>query len=140
MSDTPDALATEQQAPAQVATVIEKYIALRDKKSALKSAYELKARAIDEAQDRCEAYLMGQLKALGAESLRTDFGTAYRTTRTSATVADWELTLNFVREKEMWPLLEKRVNKTFVQSYIDQNADLPPGINWREEHIINIRR
>jgi len=120
--------------------VVLKYIALRDKKAEHKKAYDAKIEAIDAGLEKLEAFIKASLEQLGVESVRTSAGTAYQSTRTSATAADWPMVLEWIRANEHWDMLEKRVNKSFVESYRNEFEDLPPGVNWREERVINIRR
>lgn len=125
---------------ASVDAIIEKYIALRDLKSQKVAAHKKDLEAINTALDRVEAYLLKTFQELGVESLKTKLGTAYTQKRTSATVSDWETTLAFIREHELWSFLEKRVSKDAVETWREEHNDLPPGINWREENVVNIRR
>jgi hypothetical protein len=37
-------------------------------------------------------------------------------------------------------MLERRASKSAVEQYRDTNDELPPGLNWREEITVNIRR
>ena len=36
--------------------------------------------------------------------------------------------------------MEVAVVKSAVEQYKSVNQELPPGINWREERVVNIRR
>jgi hypothetical protein len=75
------------------------------------------------------------------DSVKTEFGTAYATTRSSASVADRDTFMEYVKANEEWALLEVRVSKTAVDQYRSANDnELPPGINIREERVVNIRR
>ncbi len=120
--------------------IVSKYIQLRDKKSELKAEYDAKVAKIDEVMDKVEAKLLEHFAATGLESVRTDSGTAYKSSRVSATVADWDSLLSHVLTTENYQLLEHRVSKKAVEEFKAANEDLPPGVNWREEVIINIRR
>ena len=120
--------------------LVEKYIELRDTKSKMSSDYKAKVAVLDKVLDKIEAELLSQFGDLGMESVRTKSGTAYKSTRTSATVADWDYTLDFIRKHELWNMLERRVSKQAVEQYKEEHDDLPPGINWREEITINVRR
>lgn len=131
---------TETVAAPQVDRIIEKYIALRDKKAELKAAYDGQVKDLDAAMSRIENFLLAKMQELGVESLRTPFGTPYIQRRTSASVADWEAVLDWVRSNEEWGMLERRVSKTAVEAWRDEHNDLPPGLNWREERVVNIRR
>lgn len=120
--------------------VVEKYIELRDRKAALKREYEDKVKDIDTALEKAEIYLLQQMQTLGMEAIPTKAGTAYRSTKTSAQVADWDAVLGFVKETNNWAMLERRVAKAAVVQYREEHDDLPPGINWREETSVNVRR
>lgn len=120
--------------------IVARYIALRDKKAEIKAKYDAEVEAIDAAMNRVENYLLKLMTELGVESIRTSAGTPYVSRRTSATVADWDAFLDWVRRNGEWSMLERRANKTVVQSWRDEHNDLPPGLNWREERVVNIKR
>lgn len=120
--------------------LVEKYIKLRDAKSKAVKQFKDKMAKVDSVLTRIEGDILKQFNASGLESARTKSGTAYKSTRVSATVADWDSTLDFIRENEMWNMLEHRVSKDAVQQYREVHDDLPPGVNWREEVVVNVRR
>lgn len=120
--------------------IVARYIALRDKKAEIKAKYDAEVEAIDAAMNRVENYLLKLMTELGVESIRTSAGTPYVSRRTSATVADWDAFLDWVQRNGEWSMLERRANKTVVQSWRDEHNDLPPGLNWREERVVNIKR
>ena len=120
--------------------IVTKYIQLRDKKGELKAEYDAKVSKIDEVMDKVEAKLLQHFAETGLESVRTDAGTAYKSSRVSATVADWDSLLSHILATEDYQLLEHRVSKKAVEEFKAVNDDLPPGVNWREEVIVNIRR
>lgn len=124
----------------QVAAIVEKYIALRDRKAELKAAYDASVKDIDSAMERVENYLLNMMQELGVESVRTPFGTPYISKRTSASVADWESFLDFVKTHDEWSMLKRDVAKTIVAAWREEHNDLPPGLNWREERVVNIKR
>lgn len=120
--------------------VIDTYIQLRDRKAQLKAAYDASVAPIEEAMLKAEDHIRAQFQAMGTKSVKTDKGTAYVQERTSATAADWDMVLGFVRDNEAWHMLERRVNKTAVDEYFAQNKELPPGVNYRRELVVNVRR
>lgn len=120
--------------------VVTKYIQLRDKKSQLKAEYDAQVAKIDAIMDKVEGKLIEYFQETGLESIRTDAGTAYKTTRVSASVADWDMLLSHVLTSENYQLLEHRVSKKAVEEFKTANNDLPPGVNWREEVVVNIKR
>jgi nanoRNase/pAp phosphatase (c-di-AMP/oligoRNAs hydrolase) len=127
--------------------IVEKYIALRDAKAKLKEQYTAKAAKIESVLAKFEGVLLAQFDAQGIQSCKTTAGTAYKQKQTGATVADFTALLTFIQENEMWQMLEKRVSKLAVEEYQTATKSdeapqglLPPGINWREEYVINVRR
>lgn len=120
--------------------LVDSYIELRDKKAKIKAEYDLKVAEVDTVLDKIEAALLRVLNDTGVDSMRATSGTAYKSVRTSATVADWDAFLTFVKSNEAWEMLERRAAKSAVEQYKAANEDLPPGLNYREEVVVNIRR
>lgn len=120
--------------------IVERYIQLRDRKAQMKAAYEASVADITAGMNKLEGAILASLNEQGAESFRTAHGTAYKSTSTSATVADWDSLLGFVKENGAWEMLEKRVSKAAVDQYRAANDDLPPGINYREAVSVGVRR
>jgi hypothetical protein len=131
---------TEVAEKPQIAQIVERYVQLRDQKAEFKAAYDANVKDIDSALERIENFLLTKMQELGVESVRTPYGTPYVSKRTSASVADWEAVLDFVKANDEWQMLERRVNKTVVAQWREEHNDLPPGLNWTEERVVNIRR
>jgi hypothetical protein len=120
--------------------LVEKYIALRDKKAEIKKQYETKVAGVDELLDKIEVVLLKHFQETGSEGISTKAGTAYISSRTSATVADWDAFFKFVSEGSNWEFLERRCSKEAVVQFKAAQNDLPPGINWSETRTVNVRR
>ena len=124
----------------KISELVSKYIALRDQKAQLKAEYDGKVAHIEDTLDKIESKLLEVFQQTGMESVKTEAGTAYTSTRSTASVADREAFMAYIREHDEWPLLEVRASKAAVEEFKSANDDLPPGINWREERVVNIRR
>lgn len=124
----------------KLSELVAKYIELRDKKAQIKAEYDEKAGKLDAALEKIEAALLKTFETAGMDSVKTEFGTAYTTVQTSATVADADVFRQFVKEHEAWEMFQARVSKTAVEQYKAVHGDIPPGINWREERVVNVRR
>lgn len=117
------------------------YIKLRDQKAQMKAEFEAQVAPIQDKMDKLEGKLLEVFNQTGMDSVKTEFGTAYATVRTTASIADRDAFMEFVKAKEEWSLLEVRVSKTAVEQFRASNDDeLPPGVNIREERVVNIRR
>lgn len=123
-----------------LAEVVQKYIEIRDKKAAIKAEYDAKVAKCEEALTKIEGKLLEVFEQTGMDSVRTEFGTAYASMRTTASIADREAFMDFVKKNNEWPLLEIRCSKTAVEQFKSVTDELPPGINWRAERVVNIRR
>lgn len=124
----------------QLDKVVERYVALRDRKAELKAAYEASVADITTAMDRLENAILESLNGQGVESVRTSFGTAMKIRSVSVTTADKTAFMDFVRQNEAWPLLEVRPAKAAIEEYRASNDDLPPGINYKEAVTVGVRR
>ena len=120
--------------------LVERYVQIRDKRAELDRAHKDRLKQIDDALSMIESAMMQHLQATGTESVGTASGTAYIKKNTSATVADFDALLSWIREREAWQFLDRRVNKTAVQEFREAEGDIPPGINWREENVVQVRR
>lgn len=120
--------------------IVEKYIALRDKKALMKKEFDKSVEEINTVMAKLEGIVLKEFQESGLDSVKTKAGTAYKSTRTSVTTADWDAVLAFIKDEQAWEMLEHRLNKKAVEQYREVNDDLPPGVNWREEIVINVRR
>jgi len=121
--------------------LIASYIKIRDARAQRKAAYDVEDSEDKQKQDKLESEMIARLNSRGAKSISTNFGTAYKASRTSATVADWDAFFNnYVVPNQAWELLEHRASKAAVEQFRAANDDVPPGINWREEITVNFRR
>jgi hypothetical protein len=121
--------------------LVQTYIKIREKKSQLKTDYELEAAKFSQVQDKIEALLLHKFEEMGVDSVKTPAGTAYSSVRSNASLADWDSFRAFCAQQEdPYEYIERRVSKTAVEQYRAAHDDLPPGINWSETRVVNFRR
>lgn len=133
MSDTPKTI--------DINAIVERYIQMRDMKADLKKALDKKLEQLEVAMKKCEGAIMNHLNTHGAESIRTSAGTVFKSQQTSATVDDWDALLAYIQSNSAWQMLDHKVNKTAVVEFMEANpGDLPPGVAWRAEHVVRVRR
>lgn len=117
------------------------FIALRDRRAQRKAAFNEDDAGDKDKQNKIEIEFLRRFQSRGIDNVSArDVGTAYKSTRASATVADWDAVLGFVQENGAWEMLERRVNKTAVEQFKSVEGDLPPGVNWSETQVVNFRR
>jgi hypothetical protein len=123
-----------------------KYVELRDRKAAIEKEAEIQVNKINVLLEGIEGKLKEVMTVNGVTSLKTPHGTAYIAYRDSATVADWEAVLGFIRTNGQWGLLERRVSKAMVKELMEEDRNgkftkpPPPGVNFVRFEGVNVRR
>jgi len=126
--------------PLPFSQLIEKYIQLRDKIKEVKDHQKKQLEPYNEAITRLEGLLLTALDAAGVENMRAKSGTVYKAVATSAAVRDWGLTLDYIREHELWELLERRVSKVAAAAVIEERQEPIPGVELTQVTGLHVRR
>ena len=117
------------------------YIKMRDKKAELTQELEAQISELDEKMKTVKTGILDHMKEIGAESLRTDAGTVYRTVRTTYSTNDWDSMNKFILQHSVPELLEKRIHQTNMKAFLEEHPDvLPPGLNANMEYSVTIKR
>ena len=119
---------------------IASYVKIRDRKKELEARHAEELAPVNTMLDRLEAFMLDAMDQAGLNSIKSAHGTAFKSTRTSAKVLDWDLTLDFIREHEAWDLLERRVSKKAAEAIIEETKEPIPGVDTTSEIVINVRR
>jgi len=121
--------------------VVSAYIKLRDKKRDLATEFEAQEAVLDTKIKTLEKALLGYCESSGAESVRTESGTFYRSIRSKYWTSDWEAMNRFIIKHEVPELLEKRVHQGNMKQFLEDHPDLlPPGLNRDSEYTVTVRR
>lgn len=120
-------------------SAIKAYIKLRNQEKDLKAKHKAELEPIGANMAKLEAFILQQAQAQNVKSFRTDYGTAFLSTKDSATVADWDSLFKFIMENEAFDMLEKRVSKLAVRSHLDATSELPPGVNYSTSVEVTVR-
>ena len=123
-----------------IGDVIRTYAKLRDQKAAAEAEVKDRVDQIKGKMTKLEAYLKEQMDAQGLTQFKSEYGTAFLTTTDFANVGNWDEVLQFIKDNEAYDMLEKRVSKTAVREYMDQNKRVPPGITYGTKLDVNIRK
>lgn len=120
--------------------VIKAYLALRAEKEAIDNEAKAKTDDIKTKLGKFEAWIQAEADKTGVQSFKTEHGTAFLTTTDFAGVGDWDAVLAFIKNNEAYDLLERRVNKTAVRSYMDAHRAVPDGVNFGTKISVNVRK
>lgn len=131
----------EVQAEVPLEKLTRIYIKMREKKSEVSQELEEKIAKIEADMKAVKTAILQHMKDIGAESLRTEAGTVYRTVRTTYSTSDWESMHKFILEHGVPELLEKRIQQTNMRAFLEDNPELlPPGLNANAEYSVTIKR
>ncbi len=120
--------------------LVEKYIALRDKKKAIADQHKKELEPYNLHLGHIEAALLDILLSNKADNMKLKVGTFYKSTKTSAVVTKWADVLDFIRETDAWELLEARVSSTAAQAILEETKAPIPGVEIKRETSLNVRR
>lgn len=116
------------------------YREVRDRYDALKKSQTEERKKYQATMADIEARFARALEKMGADSVKGEHGTVYKSERVSTKVTDWDATLTFIRENEHWDLLDHRVSKAVVQELMEETGEDVPGVAIGREIIIGVRK
>ena len=117
------------------------YVKIRDKRGELKKQYEAEDLKLKDQIETLESFFLQTLQDMGAESARTKHGTIYRSLDVKPSCEDWNAFYAWIAENDAFDALERRVKKSFITSFMEDNKDgLPPGITVVKEYIAKVLR
>jgi len=116
--------------PFDVDKAVFQYIALRNRKVMLEQQHKAQLVPFTEIMNELEAKLLSYMQKANVDHLAAPSGTAYRSTRLSATIKDGEAFRQFVIQQNQFQLVDWRANANQVFEYIrDHQGVTPPGLN-----------
>ena len=146
--------------------IVAKYVAVRDEKKALSEKHSAELAPYNKKLEILEQALLASLNAQNADSVKTEHGTAYKSTVMSASVEDWDALTAYILseavdriadslergeppEKQIeafqqtpaFALINRSVNKTAVKETMEaKEGFIPPGVKTAFVTSVNVRR
>jgi len=131
------------EAPPVSATVdkrVSQYIQVRDAIAKAKEKHEAELKPLVDLQNLLTGWLQEFMDTAGAENVKTSHGTCYQSTRYTASLADPEAFMAFVKSTSQYDLLDRKANVTAVKDYVAEHNTLPPGVNLSAIKTVGVRR
>lgn len=133
-----------QGAPASEPVInkrVAQYIALRDKIKELDAAHDEKMKPLKELLLKLNGALLEHFTMHGGDSISVrGVGTAYKTTKDSASIADGEEFKRWIIGGTLWEMVDWKANTSQVREYIEKHGNPPPGVNFRSVAVVGVRR
>jgi len=120
--------------------LIAEYRAIRDKIKAAEAQLAESIAPLKDRRDQLETIMLDYMLQTGANSISTNSGTAYKSTRTSYTVDDPFVFREWAAANNHTEFFENRVSKDAVESWIKEGHALPPGIKVSSFVTANFRK
>jgi len=122
--------------------LVKTYIAIRDERNKLDREYDTKDKDLANDLISIEQALLSSCNEIGADSMRTEFGTVIKSTRENFVCGDWDNFKKFVLENEAVELLQQRIHQSNFKEFLSGREDegLPPGISTMREFKITVRK
>lgn len=115
--------------------LIEAYVKVRDGIKEIKERHKQELAPWEQGLAEAEGALMTLLNNAGAESMKTNAGTAFKAQWTKAVVTDWQAVLDWAVANERWDLFQRRV----AQSVVEEIGAVP-GVEIERGVRVNVRR
>lgn len=119
---------------------VSQYITCRDAIKEANEKHEASIKPLVDLQNALTGWLQSFMETAGADSIKTPNGTCYSTTRYSASLADPEAFMQFVKSTNSFDLLDRKANVTAVRDYCEEKGSLPPGVNLSSIKTVGVRR
>jgi len=131
---------SSQQTPS-AENLAQTYIKIRGAREELAKDFDEKDQILKEQLEVIKQSLLGLCKVIGADSIKTKFGTIARGTKTRYWPSDWDVIYKFIKDNDMPELLEKRIHQGNMKQLIEESPEmLPKGLNSQSEYTITVRK
>lgn len=116
------------------------YVAIRDRLRQAEEDHKKAIQPLVETQNLLTAWLTEALSATDAQSIKTDEGTVYASTKWTASLEDPKAFMDYIIENKTFDLLDRRANATAVKAFVEEKGSLPPGAKLNAIRTIGVRR
>lgn len=123
-----------------VEQVVSTIMGIRAKRAELKAAFTAEDEKLKEAEAKGELWLLTQLNAVGADSIKTPVGVVYKQRKRRSSFGDWNAFTQWAVLNNQVDMLQHRLNESAVGAYIEETGELPPGVSSEVEVVAVVRK
>jgi hypothetical protein len=121
--------------------MLEAYMNTRDALDVKRKEYQHYEANAKDLLERISMALRDKADEQGVDNFTVKgFATAYRNTKTSYRVSDWDAVVKYIQDTGNFQMLEKRVAKLAVAEIHKETGEIPPGLDFHLEVEFNVRR
>lgn len=117
------------------------HLKIRDARRELSRQFDDADRDLKVKQVRIETEMLRFLNDSHTNSIKTDAGTVYKQEDIQPSISSDDAFYKWIKENDTFEALEKRVKKTFVTAYMEENKGaVPPGVSVLRSFVARVRR
>lgn len=121
--------------------LISQYLMLRAKKKATEARHKAELKPYTDLMAEVEGLMLDYMNQTGSDSIKTDGGTAYKSTTPRATIKDATAFRNFVIAMGSFDLVDWKANANAVADHVEANTGtVPPGLNFSTFTAVRFRK
>ena len=136
---TPDTGAISVQM-VDIATRVGQFVKIRDLEKEIKERHEAELAPLKQVKSELEEILRQALLSQNVESFKTSAGTAYLSTKESASAEDVGVFWAYCVSQGVFDMLDKKPNLSAVREFIETHGVPPPGVKFNSIVTVGVRR
>jgi hypothetical protein len=131
----------EQEKKVPIDKLVKVYVKIRDAREELSRKFEESDGELKDQQDIIKQQILDTCKELNIDSLKTGAGTVTRSVKTRYWSSDWGAMREFIEDRGLFDLMEKRLHQTNMKAFLQENpGERVPGLNSDSYYDITVRR
>jgi hypothetical protein len=125
----------------RIDTMVENFIAIRTHIEQTEALVDKQLAPFKAKKDEIATEILKALDALGAKNIKTVHGTVSALEKSTASLSDADAFMEFVRENDLYELMDRRANGTACREYAKfNNGRLPPGVKLNTIRSLGVRK
>lgn len=122
--------------------IVDAYLNIREARQKLAQEFEDADNELKKDMTHLEQMLLATCQDIGADSIKTKFGTVIRRVNERFYCTDWENFRKFVLEHDAVDLFERRLHQGNFRQFLEEHEGdgLPPGVNVMREYGVTVRK
>ena len=121
-------------------SIVSMYVRVRDEKRAIEARHKEELAPLNGSLLKLEAHIQKRLHGMEATSVKTPSGTAYLSTLSKYKVQDYATFFDFVKEHELWHLVDIKPVKAAMDDYAEETNNVLPGLALERSVSARVRR
>lgn len=119
--------------------LVDKYVKIRDAKKLASDAFKKETERMTAALEKLEGLIQLKLNEQGADSIKTQFGTAFTKTRSAVSVKDREEFYQWAVANNQLGAIDMKANAKAVRELLGEGVEVP-GVKYSESLQVGVRR